>query len=98
MIVMMMLMIMTMMMVILLMMVMEKMMIRRRQKIKNMLIKFSLMNSKNAGPTYSNALFYILYYKKLSVTPFQVYRLYICNWKQNVYVNSCIRLSNVCCC
>ena len=40
----------------------------------------------------SEALFYIIYYKKLSVTPFQVYRSNICNWKQNVYVNSCIRL------
>ena len=40
----------------------------------------------------SKALFYILCYKKLSVTRFQVNRLYICNWKQNMYVNSCIRL------
>ena len=40
----------------------------------------------------SKALFYILCYKKLSVTRFQVNRLYIRNWKQNMYVNSCIRL------
>ena len=42
--------------------------------------------------TRSQTLIYILCYKKISVTPVKVYRLYICNWKQNMYVSSCIRL------